>query len=85
MLKQIIISKHAVETCGKRGVSADEVELAVQRGTRETAKHDRIKCRLNFEYNSTWEGKYYSIKQVAPIIVEEQDQIVVITVYAYYF
>ena len=84
-MKQIRISFHAYESCEKRGVLPEEVKLAVQRGTREPAKQGRVKCRLNIEYNAVWEGKFYSIKQVAPVIVEEANEIVVVTVYAYYF
>ena len=84
-MKKIRISLHAFESCEKRGVSPEEVQLAVERGIREPAKQGRIKCRLNFEYNSVWEGKFYSIKQVAPVIVEETNEIVVVTVYSYYF
>jgi hypothetical protein len=30
-------------------------------------------------------GKYYAIKQVAPVIKEEANEVIVITVYAFYF
>lgn len=39
----------------------------------------------NFEYNSAWQNRHYAIKQVAPVIVEEAEEIVVITVYTFYF
>jgi len=32
-----------------------------------------------------WNGKLYATKQVRPIFVAEETEIVVITVYAYYF
>ena len=41
--------------------------------------------RYNFEYNGRWQGKTYAIKQVAPVVVEEEHEIVVITVYTFYF
>ena len=41
-------------------------------------------CRLNFQYNQPWRGKHYAIKQVAPIIVEWPDEIVVVTVYTFF-
>jgi hypothetical protein len=34
-------------------------------------------CRLNFQYNQTWRGKHYAIKQGAPVIVERANEIVV--------
>lgn len=39
----------------------------------------------NFAYNSLWNGNIYAIKQVAPVVVDEEKKIVVITVYTYYF
>jgi len=45
----------------------------------------RLDCRRNFPYGREWNGKVYSTKQVRPIFVEEPAEIVVITVYTYYF
>jgi hypothetical protein len=42
-------------------------------------------CRYNFAFKHKWQGKHYAIKQVAPIIKDEADEIVVITVYTFYF
>jgi hypothetical protein len=36
-------------------------------------------------FNRKWQGKHYAIKQVAPVIKEEDNETVVITVYAFYF
>ena len=41
--------------------------------------------RKNFSFNATWKGRYYDVKQVVPIVAEEQDAWVVITVYVFYF
>jgi hypothetical protein len=38
-----------------------------------------------FRFNAEWNGKSYSTKQVRPMFVEEADEIVVVTVYVYYF
>ncbi|MGO8814143.1 MAG: hypothetical protein ACLQVG_05660 [Terriglobia bacterium] len=35
-------------------------------------------------FGSRVEGKSYAIKQAAPVVVEEQNEIVVVTVYAFY-
>jgi len=42
-------------------------------------------CRPTFEYAARWQDTYYPIKQVASVAVEEQNVIVVITVYTFYF
>ena len=38
-----------------------------------------------FTFNRFWHGKNYLIKQVAPVIMDEANEIVVITVYTFYF
>jgi hypothetical protein len=40
---------------------------------------------LNLEFNREWDGRYFRIQQVAPVVVEEEDRFVVITVYTFYF
>jgi hypothetical protein len=39
----------------------------------------------DFPYGKEWNGKVYATKQVRAIFVEEVGEIVVITVYTYYF
>jgi hypothetical protein len=38
-----------------------------------------------FTFNRFWQGKNYLIKQVAPVIMDEANEIVFITVYTFYF
>jgi hypothetical protein len=45
----------------------------------------RLECRKDFSYEREWNNRFYKTKQVRPIFVEEADEIVVVTVYAYYF
>jgi hypothetical protein len=84
-VKPIRLSRHAQEQSGERGATEDEVRIAVAQGTREPAKHGRELCRFNFAFNQTWQGTHYAIKQVAPVIKEEADEIVAITVYTFFF
>ncbi len=44
-----------------------------------------LECRQDFSFGAVWNGRYYNTKQVRPIFVEEGGEIVVVTVYAYYF
>ena len=46
---------------------------------------NRLDCRMNFSFGKDWNGKFYATKQVRPVFVEEQNEIVVVTVYSYYF
>ena len=73
-MKPIRFSKHAEEQARERGAT-----------TAEAAKHGRELCRYNFTFGRKWQGKPYAIKQVAPVIMEKANEIVVITVYTFYF
>ena len=84
-MKPVVLSKHARERLPERGTDEHEVREAVHKGAKMPARDGKIWCRLNFEFKSTWQGKYYAVKQVAPIIVEEANEIVVVTVYTFFF
>lgn len=84
-MKRIRLTKHAKEQSAERGATEAEVKAAIQKGSREPAKHGREMCRYNFPYGRAWQGKVYPIKQVAPVITVEAKEIVVITVYTFYF
>ena len=84
-MKRIVLSEHAVHRLATRGTNEEEVHRAVLEGLREPAKGNRWMCRLNYQYESEWQGKYYTIKQVAPIIIEKPEEITVITVYTFFF
>jgi hypothetical protein len=84
-VKRIRLSKHAKEQAAERGATQLEVEVAVQKGPRNATTRGREMCRYNFVFDRKWQGKNYAIKQVAPVIKEEADEIVVITVYTFYF
>jgi hypothetical protein len=85
MDKPIRISKHASEQCIERGVKIDEIIEAIRNEPWETAKSNRLQCRQNFQYNDYWNETFYPIKQVMPVFVEEDKEIVVVTVYSYFF
>jgi hypothetical protein len=84
-MKPIRLSGHAKAQCLLRGTDEAEVRIAIERGKSEPAKKGRFMYRWNFQYNADWQGRYYAIKQVAPMVAEEANEIVVITVYTFYF
>lgn len=84
-MKRIRLTKHAREQCIERGTNELEIRQAIEKGNREPAKHGRFLCRASFAYQDTWQGIFYRIKQVAPVFVEEPEEIVVITVYTFYY
>ncbi len=83
--KPIRLTRHAVEQCAERGANEEEVRMAIRAGQRERAKSGRLIYRYNFQYNGRWRGRTYAIKQVAPVVAEDEHEIVVVTVYTFYF
>ena len=84
-MKPIRLSQHALRYTRKRGFTVAEVEDTIRTSAwmpTELGPHD---CRKNFSYGNEWNAELYAIKQVRPIFVEEPREIVVITVYTYYF
>lgn len=84
-MKQVVFSHHALEQLNDRGTTQEEVKITIQNGEQVPAKKGRIAFRKNFTFNSIWKEKYYKIKQVMPIVREEIDRYIVITVYVFYF
>jgi hypothetical protein len=84
-MKSIVFSIHALEQMADRGASQSEVEIAINEGEEVPAKQGRRAFRKNFPYNSTWKGRHYEFRQVVPVVAEEPDTWVVITVYVFYF
>ena len=84
-MKPVRFTLHAREQCEERGADESEVIRAIQHGVRESAKYGREMCRLNVEFHAEWQGRFYAIKQVAPVIVEEPGEVIVVTVYTFYF
>ncbi|MGB7553655.1 MAG: DUF4258 domain-containing protein [Candidatus Korobacteraceae bacterium] len=81
----ITLSGHARQQIQFRGSSEQEVVEAIRSGDWRPAGGGRFECRQDFPFNSVWNKTVYATKQVRPIFVEESNEIVVITVYVYYF
>jgi hypothetical protein len=82
--KPIKFSRHALDNIIDRGASREEAEQAIRTGERLPAKKGRIAFRKNFSHNGMWKGKFYQAKQVMPIVVDEPDRFVVVTVYVFF-
>ena len=61
------------------------MRYAVEHGIREPAKMGRELRRFNFQFGKLWQRERYAIKQVAPIVKEEPNEIIVVTVYTFYY
>jgi hypothetical protein len=84
-VKPIRLSDHAQRYESRRGFTLNEVEDAVRTAPWQSAELGRLECRKDFAYRKEWNGKSYATKQVRPVFVEEATEIVVVTVYTYYF
>ncbi len=83
--KPIRLSGHACQQLQVRGATEDDIVEAIRSSTWTAAQRGRMECRMDFAFNSVWNGRQYATRQVHPIFVEEAAEIVVVTVYVYYF
>lgn len=63
----------------------EEVEKSIRTGTWLPAEKGRLECEVEFEFDKDWNGRRYEWKKINPIFVEEKTEIVVITVYTFYY
>ncbi len=83
--KPIRLSGHARLQLHFRGIAEEEIAEAIRSEDWSMAELGRFECRKNSPFGKEWNGKIYTTKQVRPIFVEEETEIVVVTVYSYYF
>ncbi|MFH0865522.1 MAG: hypothetical protein V1904_04980 [Bacteroidota bacterium] len=83
-MSEIIFSEHSLIQCEERGATKEEVIQAIKEGSKEQVKMKRWIYKMNFQFNNHWGNKFYAIKQVAPV-VKENHNIIVVTVYTFYF
>ena len=84
-MKPIRLTRHAQGYLTKRGFTAAEVEQAIRECPWQPAELGRLECQKEFSFNAVWNGKTYATKQVRPVFVEEALEIVVVTVYTFYY
>ncbi len=83
--KPIRLSGHAQGRLSGRGATEEEVNEAIQTEPWQPVENGRLECRKNFLFNVEWNGKYYTTKQIRPVFVDDPNEIVVVTIYVYYF
>ena len=84
-MKPIRLSAHAASYCASRGFTVNEVEETIHASPWKKTELGRLEARRDFSFNAEWSGHWYAVKQVRPIFVEEPNEIVVVTVYTYYY
>lgn len=81
----IRLSQHAKQQLAYRGTTEGEIVEAIRTAPWQPADLGRVECRKDFPYNKIWNKKSYATKQVRPIFVEGDGEMIVVTVYVYYF
>jgi hypothetical protein len=84
-VKPIRLSRHAQDQLLFRGATAAEVEETIRMSQWHEAELGRLQCRRDFVFAGEWNGVFYRTKQIRPIFVDEPAEIIVVTVYVYYF
>jgi len=86
-MKSIRLSKHALRYLDKRGFTVKEVLNAIQNSKwkQNNLGPNCFECSADYPFNNNWNGKYNKTKRVRPIFEERDLEIVVITVYTYYY
>ena len=69
----------------ERGAREEDVRAALRLGHREPAQRGLVLYRMNVEFKREWDGRYYGVQQIVPVVDEEAERIVVVTVYTFYF
>ena len=77
---EIEIHHHALQRSSERGASVEEIMETVKNGEEFPAKYDRTGFRKNFLFDSIWNGKHYSTKQIECYCVIENNHWLVITI-----
>jgi len=84
-MKPIRYTAHARSYLSRRGFTIAEVEVAIRTGVWRPASHGRQETSKEFAYGLDWNGTIYATKRVRRIFVDEPTEIVVVTVYTYFF
>ena len=69
----------------EQGASEAEISATIIEGERFSAKFGRQGFRRNFQFDSTWRGRRYALKQIEALAIWESDDWLVITVIVKYF
>ena len=84
-VKAILFSGHARDQLQYRGATEEEVIKTIRTSPWEAAEQGRMEAKKDFTFEAAWNKKTYATKRVRPIFVEEEERVVVVTVYVYYY
>ncbi len=82
---KVFFHPHALLRMDERGASKEEVAQAVREGEQFPAKFGRTGFRHNFSFESLWQERRYTNKQIESFAVQEKGSWLIITVIVRYF
>ena len=83
--KPVRLSGHARQQLEYRGATEADVVETIRSAPWTPAERGRLECRKDFAFGGVWNGVLYTTRQVRPIFVDEPGELVVVTLYVYYF
>ena len=83
-MKPIFFTEHARLQMANRKATEQEVRRAILESNWSPAEKGRLTCAMAFRFEAEHYGRYYRSKDVVPIFVEEEEEIVVVTVYTFF-
>jgi hypothetical protein len=83
--KPVRLSGHASGYSQRRGFTESEVVETIRTSVWLPARSNRLEAAKDYPFDREWNGRYYATKRIRAIFVEEADEIVVVTVYTYFF
>ena len=83
-MKPIVFTDHARLQMASLKASEIEVKKTIHEATWLPAEKGRLTCARTLPFYAEHYGRFYRSKEVVSIFVEEEEEIVVITVYTFF-
>jgi len=83
-VKTVVFTRHARQRLAERRTTEEEVIQAIRNAPWVRAERQRFAATKWYPFGQEHEGVFYVGKDVRPILVDETDRIVVVTLYVYF-
>jgi len=80
----VIFHPHALERMAERGATEDEVLKTIEMGQVFMARFGRRLYSFSFPYQDYWRSQFYKEKHIDAYVVDDEEDIIVITVIVKY-
>jgi hypothetical protein len=83
--KPVYLTWHAKRGLQRRGATEEDVIEAIRTAEWAPSGHGRLECWKSYPHRPLGNGAWDDAKQIRPIFVQQANEIVVVTVYVYFF